>query len=184
MLAGINFKNRVIFLVGFMMAFGYALVCAQDQEEEPKEVKQYREDYERYQKVMAIQDSMKRADALFTLIRERPDSRVTPNAQVAYLQVVESYSKAEKYPVVISLCERLIKLRPQIGETYWFYGGALKNTNRIPEAMTALAKCTIIKNPASRRANDFLEYIYRSQNQGSLVGLEKIKKAAQQELNR
>ncbi len=184
MLAGFRLMQRFALLFGVVMVFGYSFALAQDQEEESPEVKQYREDYDRYQKTMAIQDSMKRADALFNIIRDRPDSKVTPNAQVAYLQVVESFSKGEKFPVVITLCERLIKIRPQIGEAYWFYGGALKNVNRTPEALIALAKCTLIKNRASVRANDFLEYLYRSQNQGSLIGLEKIKKTAQQELAR
>jgi tetratricopeptide (TPR) repeat protein len=166
------------------MASGFFQLYAQEQEEEPKEVKQYREDYERYKKAIAIQDSMKRADALFLLMRDRPDSKVVDHAQMGYLMVLESLAKAEKFPVVITLCERLIKLRPRAGETYYFYGGALKNVGRIPEAMNALAKCTLLKNSTSSKAEDFLEFVYKSQNQGSLVGLEKLKKAALADLNK
>jgi len=184
MLAGINFKQRFALFFGILVIFGYSQALAQEQEEESKEVKQYREDYERYQKAAAIQDSMKRADAMFNLIRDRPDSKVVEHAQLNYLLVVESLAKSEKYPMVITQCERLIKLRPRTGETYYFYGAALKNVNRVPEAMNALAKSTLLKNSTSRKANEFLEFIYRSQNQGSLIGLEKIKKAAQQELGR
>ncbi len=181
MLAGTNLKREFVVVLALLTLFGYSQLCAQEQEEESKEVRQYREDYERYQKVMAIQDSMKRLDALFNLMRDRPDSKVTPNAQAAYLMGVESFSKAEKFPAVITQCERFIKLRPQVGEIYWFYGGALKNTNRIPEAMVALAKCALLKNAASTQANRFLEFIYKSQN-GSLIGLEKIRRTAKQEL--
>ena len=184
MLAGINFRKRLALLFGVLMVLGYSQALAQDQEEESKDVKLYREDYDRYQKMMAIQDSTKRADALFNFIKDRPDSKVVPNAQMAYLQIVDSLSKAEKFPAVITQCERMIKVRPSIGETYWFYGGALKNTNRLPEAMIALAKCTLIKNGLSTRANEFLEYLFRSQHQGSLIGLEKIKKTAKEELGR
>jgi tetratricopeptide (TPR) repeat protein len=171
-------------MFGVLFGFGFLQVWAQEPDEESKEVKQYREDYERYQKAIAIQDSMKRADALFLLMKDRPDSKVIEHAQMGYLLVVESLAKAEKYPVVIAQCERLIKLRPRSGETYYFYGAALKNAGRVPDAMIALAKCTLIKNPAARKAQEFLEFVYKSQNQGSLVGLEKLKKAAQEELNK
>jgi tetratricopeptide (TPR) repeat protein len=184
MLIGTHLRQRLILLFGLLMAFGSSHLYAQAQEEESKEVKQYREDYERYQKAIAIQDSMKRADALFLLMKDRPDSKVVEHAQMGYLLAVESLAKAEKYPVVITQCERLIKLRPRTGETYYFYGAALKNVGRIPEALNALAKSTLIKNTTSARAQDFLEFVYRSQNHGSLIGLEKIKKAAQEDLKK
>ncbi len=184
MLDRVNFKQRLILLFGLLTIFGFSQVRAQDQEDEPKDTKQYREDYERLQKIVAITDGMRKADALFQFMKERPDSKVMEYAQGNYLQVVDGFAKAEKYPVVAQLCERLIKLRPRVGETYYYYGASLKNLQRIPEAMNALAKCTLIKNNASRKANEFLEFIYKSRNQGSLVGLDKIKKTAQEELNK
>jgi len=183
MLKRTQFRQRLILLFGFLMISGFVQVWAQE-EEESKDVKQYREDYDRYQKAIAFQDSMKRADALFQFMKDRPDSKVIDHAQMGYLQVVESLAKAEKFPVVITQCERLIKLRPRAGQAYYFYGAALKNVGRVPEAMNALAKCTLIKNTASQSAEQFLEFVYKSQNQGSLIGLEKLKKTAQEDLNK
>jgi tetratricopeptide (TPR) repeat protein len=105
-------------------------------------------------------------------------------AQGNYLLVLENLSKAEKYPQVITLAERFIKLRPKVGETYYFYGAALKNQQRYPEAISALAKCAMTKNSAARKAREFLEFVYRSQNSGSLIGLDKILKQAQTEMAR
>ncbi len=184
MRTGTNLKRRLILLFGLPLVFGFSQVRAQDQEVESKEAAQYREDYERLQKIVAITDATRKADALFQFMKERTDSKVMDYAQGNYLQVIDSLAKAEKYPAVTQQCERLIKLRPRVGETYYYYGAALKNMNRIPEAMTALAKCTLIKNAASRKANEFLEFIYKAQNQGSLIGLEKIKKAALNDLNK
>jgi tetratricopeptide (TPR) repeat protein len=184
MLIGNHLRQRLILLFGVLLTSGFLQVWAQEEQEESKDVKQYREDYDRYQKAIAIQDSMKRADVLFQFMKDRPDSKVIDHAQMGYLLVVESLAKAEKYPVVITQCERLIKLRPHSGETYYFYGAALKNVGRVPEGMNALAKCTLIKNPAARKAQEFLEFVYKSQNQGSLIGLEKLKKAAQEDLNK
>jgi tetratricopeptide (TPR) repeat protein len=182
MLVRTKYAQRLILLFGLLAVFGLSQLRAQD--EESPEAKQYREDYDRYQKAIGTQDSLKRADALFIFMKDRPDSKVIEHAQMGYLLVVESLAKAEKYPVVITQCERLIKLRPRAGEAYYFYGAALKNVGRVPEAINALAKCTLIKNNASRKANEFLEFVYKSQNQGSLLGLEKIKRVAQDELNK
>ncbi len=170
-------------LMGLLLVFGVSRVLAQEEEESP-EAKQYREDYERLQKITAISDSMKKADALMTFLRERPNSKMAEYAQGNYLQAVESLAKAEKYPAVITLCERFIKFRPQVGETYYFYGAALKNTGRVPDAMDALARCAVMKNNASRKAREFLEYIYKSQNNGSIVGLDKLLKKAQDEVSK
>jgi tetratricopeptide (TPR) repeat protein len=164
-----------------LLSFGILYVRAQ--EESAEEVK-YREDYDRLQKVMAIPDLMKRSDGLMLFMNERSDSKLTDYAQGNYLQVIESTAKAEKYPVVVALCERFMKLRPRVGETYYFYGAALKNIGKLPEAMDALAKCAMMKNNASRKAREFLEYVYKSQHQGSIIGLDKLLKKAQDEVGK
>jgi len=115
-------------------------------------------------------------------MKDRPDSKVFDYAQGNYLLALENLSKAEKFQQVISLSERFIKLRPKVGETYYFYGAALKNMQRYPEAIDALAKCAVTKNSASRKAREFLEYVYRGQNSGSLIGLNKVLKKAQGEM--
>ena len=69
-------------------------------------------------------------------------------------------------------------------ETYYFYGAALRGENRTGEAMEALAKCSVVRNPIARKARDFLEFVYKSQNKGSLIGLDKILKKAQAEMTK
>ncbi len=154
------------------------------QDDETTEQKQYREDYERTQKLVAIPDLTKRADLLLQFMKERPNSKLNDYAQASYLQVLDSLSKAEKYPTIIALSEKLIALRPRLGETYYFYGAALKNTGKMTEAMNALAKSYVLKNTASRKAKEFLDFIYKTQNKGSLIGQEKLIKNAAAELGK
>ena len=167
---------------GLSLCIGPASVWAQDEQEESPEAKQYREDYDRLQKAMAIGDLTKRADALFSFMRDRPNSKVHDYAQSNYLLILENLSKAEKFPQVVALAEKFIKSHPKVGETYYFYGAALKNQQRFDESIAALAKCAVTKNSASRRARDFLEFVYRSRNQNSLIGLDKVLKKAQTEM--
>ena len=170
-------------LVGLLAGAGPTSALAQE-EEEPAETRQYREDYGRMQKAMAIPDLVRRADALLALMKDRPDSKVFDYAQGNYLLILESLSKTEKYAQVATLAERFINFRPRVGETYYFYGAALKNLQRYPESIAALAKCAVTKNSASRKARDFLEFVYRSQNSGSLVGLDRVLKKAQADMGR
>ncbi len=174
---------RLLALMGLLVCAGLTSARAQE-EEESVETRQYREDYDRMQKAMAISDPVRRADALFALMKDRPDSKVFDYAQGNYLLILESLSKAEKYAQVATLAERFINFRPRVGETYYFYGAALKNLQRYQESMEALAKCAVTKNTASRKARDFLEFVYRSQNNGSLVGLDRVLKKAQAEMGK
>jgi hypothetical protein len=164
----------ILFLLGAVSAFA--------QDDEPAAEKQYREDYDRLQKIIAVSDVTKRSDALLLFLKERPDSKMADYAQGQYLQLVESLAKGEKWKDTIVLCEKLIKQRPRVGETYYFYGAALKNSQRVPEALDALAKCAVIKSNASRKAREFLEYTYKAQNNGSIAGLDKILKKAEADI--
>ena len=172
---------NMAFMLALFLGFG-SVAVAQQEEDESAETKLYREDYERLQKIVAIPDPTRKTDSLLVFMRERPNSKIIDYAQGNYIQVMEGYAKAEKYPAVIALAEKFIKVRPRVGETYYLYGAALKNAGRIPEAMDALAKCAVIRNPASRKAREFLEFIYRGQNKGSVVGLDKLLKKAEAEI--
>jgi hypothetical protein len=175
------FWLRIMPAFALILGSGAAAALGQE-EDESAETKQYREDYERIQKVTAISDPAKKADALLQFIRERPNSKIMDYAQGNFFQILEGNAKAGRYPVVITLAEKLTKLRPRVGETYYFLGAALKNTGKMPEAMDALAKCTVLRNPASRKAREFLEFIYRGLNKASLVGLDKLIKKAEAEI--
>ena len=173
-----SYLRFAILLWGLIFSFGIAAAIAQE-EEDPN--KKYREDYEKFQKIIAIGDPMKKADSLMTFLGQGPDPKLVDYVQGNFLQVVENLAKTEKNQNVITLCERFIKMRPKVGETYYFYGVALKNTQRFPESLDAFAKCYVLKNKASNRAKDFLDFVYKSQHQGNLAGEEKIIKKAQEE---
>jgi hypothetical protein len=165
-----------------LLWFGTGRLWAQ--EEESAEEAQYREDYERVTKAVGVTDVMRRADLLYQFMKERPNSKMGSYAQQHYWAVLETLAKSEKHAAIITLSERMIALRPRVGETYYFYGAALKNVQKFPESMTALAKCYVLKNSASRKAKEFLDYIYRTQNKGSMVGIDKLIKKAEGEIGK
>ena len=165
-----------------LLAVGVPSILAQD--DESPEVKLYREDYERVTKIVAITDQLKRADGLLTFTKERPDSKMNDYVRDNILAVLDSLVKADNNSALSSLTDRYIKLRPRVGETYYFQGVALKNMRKFPEAIDSLAKCVVQKNRLSSKAREFLEYIYKGQNQGNLTGLDKVLKKAQDDLGK
>jgi cytochrome c-type biogenesis protein CcmH/NrfG len=82
---------------------------------------------------------------------------------------------------VIAQSERFIRVRPKVGETYWFLGRAYSEQKKLDVAMIALAKCYLLKCPVSAKAKQYLDYLYKGQR-GNLVGLEKIIQKAREEI--
>jgi tetratricopeptide (TPR) repeat protein len=155
-------------LIGFLMLFGSAPIWAQ---EETPEEKAYREDYEQYQTILAEKDVTKRTDALLKFIQERPQSKLSTNAQTDCLYILDGLAKAEKWDTLVLQSERLVKLKPRVGETYYYLGLGLNGQKKFDEAMSALAKCNILNNPGSARAKTFLEMLWKGRHQGKLDGL-------------
>jgi len=174
-------RPELILLFAALLWLGAGVMLGQEQEESP-EVTKYREDYERYQKIAAIKDQLKRGDALYKFLRERRDSKLLKNIQVDYLRIMESLHKEKNYSAIIPRSERFIKLFPRVGETYYLYGFALREGGKPEQAMNALAKCHLLRVPASIKAKRLLEYIYKGQHNGSLAGLDEIIRQARSEL--
>ncbi len=175
--------------IALILCVGIAQALVQQETEEEKQERLYREDYDRYQKMSALPDLNKRADLLLNFMRERPDSKMMQYAQDNLLRVLDSLLKKENNAALLGFSERLIKIRPKVGETYYFYGAALKNNNRFPEAMDALAKCYVLKNPLSARAKDALDRMYKARNPsadsvGVTGGVNRLIKKAEEEVGR
>jgi hypothetical protein len=158
-----------------------ALVPLAAQEESAAD-RQYREDYERVQKIVAITDTARRSDQILAFLKERPGSKLADYAQSSYLLVLEGYSKSENFKTLLTAAERLVQVRPKAPEGYYFYGLALRHANRNAGAFEALARCSVVRNPLSRKARDLLEFAYRAENKGVLGGLDKILKKAQADM--
>jgi len=175
-----GFAKKLLPLLGVVVWFGTARLRAQ--EEETPAQKQYREDYEQYQKVLAIREPLKRADELLQFLKDRPKSQLDPNIRHDYLQIVQDLSNQSKWDAVVTQAERFTKVRPKTGEAYYFLGAALKEQNKLPDAMDALAKCYVLKCGVSERARQFLEVIYKGTHNGKTTGLDALIQKAKAEV--
>jgi len=171
--------KKLLPLLGVVLWFGTIPLLAQ--EDEPPEMKQYRDDYERYQKIKAMKDRVKRADELLQFLKDRSNSKLELTVQADYWVILQDLNKESKWDTSTLLAERLVKVRPKTGEAYYFLGQSLKEQKKLPEAMDALAKCVVLKNQLSAKARQFLEYIYKSVK-GNLNGLDALLQKAVKDL--
>lgn len=172
---------RLMFLwLGVLLCFGTARLLAQ--EDETPAQKQYREDYEQYQKIQAVKDPASRVDELLKFIQERPKSQLLKNAQADFLFVLQDLGNQSKWETLVAWAGRFIKLQPRIGETYYYLGQALDKLAKPEDAMVALAKCYILRNPGSDRAKLYLDSIYKRTHQGKTDGLDVMIQKVRSEL--
>jgi hypothetical protein len=154
--------TRLVVSATLIFALGFSALRAQDSELE--DIK-YKEDYDRIQAILKISDALKRGDRILSLYKDRPDMDPKLRAYVDSLFAMRS------------LCERAIKIRPRFGEIYLFQGIVFKNEKKLDEAMTAFARCYVIKNQFQTRAKQQLDLLFRAAH-GSLIGQEKLIKEA------
>jgi tetratricopeptide (TPR) repeat protein len=162
-------SRKLVLLVGAVLWFGTASIWAQ--EDETPAQKQYREDYEMYQKIQAVKEPLKRVEEELKFIQERPQSQLLKNVSADFLLYLDGLVKQSKWDQVLSSSARFIKLQPRVGETYYYQGQALDGLKKPEEAMVSLAKCYIFKNPGSDKAKLFLDSIYKRLHQGKTDGL-------------
>jgi len=172
--------SRILIVFGLFCMYGSFLASAQ---EESAEEEQYRADYERAQKIVAVSDTATRIEQLLEFLRQRPNSKMNDYVEGQYFLILDNLTKAGSKTELVTLSERYIKMRPRVGETYYFLGAGLKNAGEFEKAMDALAKCYVLKNRLSSKAKEFLDFIYKGRNKGSLKGLDAIIKKAKQDLN-
>jgi tetratricopeptide (TPR) repeat protein len=164
---------RTMFLLpGVVIWFGTAQLWAQ--EDETPAMRQYREDYEQYQKIQAVKEPLKRAEEQLKFIQERPQSQVLRNVMLDYLYYVQELVKQTRWDTVVTLSERFIRLQPRVGEIYYSYGQALDSLKKPDQAIEALIKCYLFKNSGSEKAKLYFESIYKRSHQGKTDGLDAV----------
>jgi tetratricopeptide (TPR) repeat protein len=176
----ISFSRWSYLFILFLFA-GIGIGRAQDGSTE--DIK-YGDDYERIQKIKAVTQPLKRAEQLVSLIGERKDmdERLRPYVADLFDRDLAALSKQQNFAAIKSLSERATKANPKFGEAYLYYGLALKQDNKLDEAVNAFAKCFLIPNKYQQRAKPLLDAAYRAKNKGSLVGEDKMLAALKKEM--
>ena len=86
-----------------------------------------------------------------------------------------------KYAEAIESFRQAIKAEPY-GEGYYYIGMCQRNQDQIDDAMVSLAKATKFGGEIAPKAKDYLEKLYRTMHNNTLIGIDKIYKKADEEI--
>jgi tetratricopeptide (TPR) repeat protein len=179
MIKNMNFFKK---LSGFgVLVFVLAIMTVRAQDSD-----QYREDYDRAQKIAKNNQPASRADQLVTFIKERSnmDSKIRDYANQLFEADVRKMNVQGQFADLKNVCERAVNVDPLFGQAYLYYGFALKNEKKYPEAMNAFAKAVLIQTLSSPKAKLELDALYKASHRGSLIGLDRVMSDARKELKK
>jgi hypothetical protein len=179
MMINLSLFKRLLGLLVLILASSFVTAWAQDSDK-------YAEDYARMQKIQSNNQPAKRADQIIVFIKERPDmdTKIRDYIKGLLEEDMRKMKVREEFPALKELCERAIKVDPLSGPVYLYYGFALKNEKKDPEALNAFAKASLIPGSSMQPAKVELDKLYKSTHRGSLEGEDKLIADARRELNK
>jgi len=93
-----------------------------------------------------------------------------------------AYAKKD-YPTAISNYETVIKYAPKADDAPYYYIGMSKWNSKDPEgAIEAFAKAAVMGKANAKKAEDYLQQLYKARHNDSLDGLEEVKAKAKADL--
>jgi hypothetical protein len=178
-----NTRPVVRFLAASALILGFGLCGARAQDSTLEDIK-YKDDYDRVQAMLKMPDIMKRINIALSMYKDRRDMNEELRVYLDNLFVrdLQKLMQQQNFPVLKSVSDRALKIRPRFGEMYLFQGIILKNEKKPQEAMTSFARGFVIKNPLQSKCKQQLDLLFRAAHGGSLIGQEKFIKESMKDL--
>jgi len=101
---------------------------------------------------------------------------------VAYGVIATGVYAKKDYPKAQELYEKVVKFDPKRDDAYYFIGMS-KWQNKDPEgAIDSFAKCVVLGKAYAKRAQQYLEELYKARHNNSLDGLDQVLAKAKSDL--
>jgi tetratricopeptide (TPR) repeat protein len=131
------------------------------------------------------------AIGLFSKVMDAYGDKLPPGVQeaqwnatraVAYSVIAsDPYSKKD-YPKAMESFEKVIKFNPKQGDAYYFIGMCKWQTKDQPGAIESFAKSAVLNGNYTKRAQQYLEDLYKAEHSGSMDGLDQVLAKAKTDL--
>jgi tetratricopeptide (TPR) repeat protein len=131
------------------------------------------------------------AIGLFSKVMDGYGDKVPPGVQeapwnatraVAYAVIAsDPYSKKD-YAKAMELYEKAIKFNPKQPDAYYFLGMCKWQTKDQPGAIDSFAKAVVLNGNYAKRAQQYLEQLYKAEHSGSTDGLDQVLAKAKTDL--
>jgi len=105
-----------------------------------------------------------------------------PTRAYAYGVIATGVYAQKDYLKALELYEKVAKFDPKRDDAYYYIGMSKWQNKDAEGAMEPFAKCVVLNKQFAKRAQTYLEQIYKGRNKDSLEGLDKILAKAKADL--
>jgi tetratricopeptide (TPR) repeat protein len=128
---------------------------------------------------------------MFTKVMDVYGDKVPPNVQepqwnatraVAYGAIASSIYAKKEYPKALELYEKVLKFDPKREDAYYYIGMSKWQSNNSEGAIEPFAKCVVLNQSLAKRAQQYMEQIYKARHNDSLDGLDQVLAKAKSDL--
>jgi tetratricopeptide (TPR) repeat protein len=102
--------------------------------------------------------------------------------RICYFTIGLNYYEKEKCPDAIKYFQLSLRVEKQAAP-YYYIGHCQWKTDKVEEAIDSFAKAVLLKGDVSPQAKEYLEKLYKALHNQTTIGIEKVYKRAQQELD-
>jgi tetratricopeptide (TPR) repeat protein len=123
------------------------------------------------------------ATEMFTKVMDVYGDKVPPNVPeaqwnatraIAYGVIATGVYQKKDYPKAMELFEKVVKFDPKREDAY-YYIGMSKWQNKDPEgAIESFAKCVVLNKTLAKKAQGYLEDLYKARHNNTLEGLDQV----------
>ena len=111
-----------------------------------------------------------------------PEAQWNATRAVAYGVIATGVYAKKEYPKAQELYEKVVKFDPKRDDAYYFIG-MCKWQSKDPEgAIESFAKCAVLNKTQAKKAQQYLEDLYKARHNDSLEGLDKVLDKAKTDL--
>jgi tetratricopeptide (TPR) repeat protein len=111
-----------------------------------------------------------------------PEAQWNATRAAAYgVMAMDVYAKKD-YPKAQELYQKVAKFDPKRDDAYYYIGMSKWQNKDSEGAMEPFAKCVVLNKTYAKRAQQYLEQIYKGRHNDSLEGLDKILEKAKADL--
>jgi tetratricopeptide (TPR) repeat protein len=110
------------------------------------------------------------------------EAQWNPTRAFAYGVIAQGIYAKKDYPKALELYEKVLKFDPKRDDAHYFVGMSKWQSKDTEGAMEPFAKCMVLNKTYAKKAQQYLEQIYKARNKDSLDGLDKILAKAKADL--
>jgi tetratricopeptide (TPR) repeat protein len=131
------------------------------------------------------------ATDLLSKVMDVYGDKVPPNTQeaqwnstraFAYGVIASGIYAKKEYPKAQELYEKVARFEPKREDAHYYLGMCKWQTQNPEGAIDSFAKCVVLNGQLAKRAQQYLEQLYKARNKDTLDGLDKVLAKAKSEL--